>query len=350
MDKKQALGIRIRKRHAEAIRKILVENNLLCGDFKIIKNKNFIYFPVKKIPNETNNIKIETVKREFEKKEKTVNSYKDLLSLPKELEAELPTSYDVIGDIILLKLPKNLLKYKKEIGESLLQANKNINVVCLVEPVTGELRTRNVEILAGEERTTTAHTEYGVKFDIDIRKTYFSPRLATERKHVSTLVKPNEIVVDMFSGIAPFSIMIAKYANPKIIFAVDKNKDAVAYARENIRKNKLLDKIEVIHTDAKNIPKILSKRNIKADRIIMNLPFSAHLFFSNALSIAADECIIHYYDILKEDNIQERLDKLKSIAKGNNWTLSQIDVRKIKTYAPREFYIGIDIRATKMPM
>ena len=82
----------------------------------------------------------------------------------------------------------------------------------------------------------------------------------------------------------------------------------------------------------------------------MNLPFSAHLFFKNALEIVDNICIIHYYDILKEGKIQERINKLRRIAEENKTTLTNLNIRKIKTYAPREFYIGIDITAKKMPM
>ena len=54
--------------------------------------------------------------------------------------------------------------------------------------------------------------------------------LASERKRVAGLVKPGEIVVDMFAGVAPFSIMIARYAKPKIVYAIDKNKEAIILA------------------------------------------------------------------------------------------------------------------------
>ena len=140
---------------------------------------------------------------------------------------ELPTSYDVVGAIILIKLPKALFPYRKEIGKALLETHKNIRTVCLIDPVSGELRTRNVTIIAGENQTLTTHTEYGLSFDVDVETTYFSPRLASERKRVADLVKPGEIVVDMFAGVAPFSIMIARYAKPKIVYAIDKNKEAI---------------------------------------------------------------------------------------------------------------------------
>ena len=277
-------------------------------------------------------------------------SYKEHLSIPKKHKTELPSSYDVIGDIILIKLPESLSKYKKEIGTSLLLTNKNIKTICLAKPVEGELRTRNLEIIAGEKNLKTNHKEYGLKFEMDLNKTYFSPRLATERKRVTDSVKSGEIVVDMFAGVAPFSIMIAKYANPKVIYAFDKNKYAIDYGKKNIKINNVLNKIEIFHNDAKNVNKILNQKKAKADRVIMNLPFSAYLFFKYALDIIGGRGIIHYYDILGEEKINQRIGDLKRIAKEKNVVLTNINQRKIKTYAPREFYIGIDITAKRMPM
>ena len=85
----------------------------------------------------------------------------------------------------------------------------------------------------------------------------------------------------MFAGVAPFSIMMAKYADPEIVYAIDKNKEALKYAKQNIKRNNVLDRVEVINADAKEVPNILQK---KADRIIMNLPLSSHLFFVSAPS------------------------------------------------------------------
>ena len=79
----------------------------------------------------------------------------------------------------------------------------------------------------------------------------------------------------------------------------------------------------------------------------MNLPFSAYLFFSDALKITAKQSMIHYYDIITEEKIQDRIDNLKEIANRNSTSLTNLIIRKIKTYAPREFYICIDITAKK---
>ena len=345
MDTETAIGVQVGLRQAEKARRYLSENNLLRKDLKVSKDNSFIYFPVKEASHISNSYKI--IEKEFETNELKPKSYKEIVSIPDNLKQDLPTSYDIIGDIILIKLPENLIKYQEEIGKSLLKTNKNIKTVCLTQPVAGELRTRNVKVISGEKRTKTTHKEYGLTFNVDVKKTYFSPRLATERKRVANLVKPNEVVVDMFAGVAPFSIMIAKYASPKVIYAIDKNEDAVKSARQNIKRNNVLDKIEAIHTDAKEICRILNQKNAKADRVIMNLPFSAHMFFTSALEIINDNGTIHYYDIQKEDKIQERINELKKAAKENRVVLKNLDVRKIKTYAPREFYIGLDITVRK---
>ncbi|MFE3845866.1 class I SAM-dependent methyltransferase family protein [Thermoplasmatota archaeon] len=229
----------------------------------------------------------------------------------------------------------------------MIKAHKNIKTVCRIDPVSGELRIRNLSIISGSKNTETIHNEFGLKYNIDVSKAYFSPRLATERMRITNLVKPEEVIVDMFTGVAPFSINIAKYANPRKIYAIDKNKYAIEYAKKNIRINNVLDKIEVIHSDAKKVDDILNEKNEKANRIIMNLPFSAKSFLPYAFKISKEKIIIHYYDIIKEEDINNRIKELKKIAKVNKYKIINFNIRKIKTYSPREFYICIDITAKK---
>ncbi len=58
--------------------------------------------------------------------------------------------------------------------------------------------------------------------------------------------------------------------------------------------------------------------------------------------------MIHYYNIVKEENIEKRVNSLKKISEKQNFKLVKLNVKKIKTYAPRVFYIGIDITAQKI--
>lgn len=338
-------GIKIKKENAERFRKYLIEQNLLIKDLKINKNEEFVYFPIKYYPKKISSF--EPVKMEFEKIKEKPKSYKDIALIPNKFKKKLPTSYDVVGNILIIKIPKELMYYKKLIGTALMKANKNVSTVCHTTSVTGEFRTHNLEIISGKKSTITTHKEYGLNFYLDVAKTYFSPRLAEERKRITNLVKPGEVVIDMFAGIAPFSIMIAKYAKPKTVYAFDKNKDAINYAFKNVKLNNVVDKIEIIHADSKNIKNILCNKISKVDRIIMNLPFSAHKFFPYALSLISDKAIIHYYKIVEEKEIDEKLKELEKMGKKSEIIITEHKIRKIKTYSPREFYIGIDITAKK---
>lgn len=328
--------------HAEKIRKDLIKQNLLRTDLKIKKDESYIYFPVKDTSyNHTNN---RIVEMNFKQYNITPKSYKDVVNIPNSFKTLLPSSYDVTGDIIVLKLPENLLIYKEEIGKALLISNKNCKTVCLSQPVSGEYRTRTVSVIAGIHKTTTIHKEYNLSFSLDIKDMYFSVRLAGERKYVAGCVNKGEVVVDLFAGVAPFSVMIAAYAHPKIVYAVEKNPKAVVYAKQNCKINRVLDCVEVLCIDAKNASEHI---NQKADRIIMNLPFSSLDFFNTALQLINDTSVIHYYDILRQDEFENRLTQLNHIANKSGIKLRVDCLRKIKSYAPREFYIGLDITATK---
>jgi tRNA (guanine37-N1)-methyltransferase len=342
MARKKAKAVRVPLQEAEPVRRYLRERHLLREDVNIVKDGTYLYLPVTVVPSEVDSSTVVT--RLFEMKASKPSCYKDLVKIPQSLRDALPTSYDVVGDIILLKLPKVLLSYQNQIGEALLGTHPHIRTVCAITAVSGELRTRQVSIIAGEQRTLTTHTEYGLSFDVDVAETYFSPRLASERRRVASQVRPGETVVDMFAGVAPFSIMIARYANPRIVYAIDKNSMAVKLAKQNVKKNHVLERVEVICADAADVRTVVPAF---ADRIIMNLPFSAFQFFPVALSIAANPCSIHYYDILREEETQARIDALKTIAQEQLFGLTEISTRKIKSYTPREFYIGIDITATK---
>ena len=223
----------------------------------------------------------------------------------------------------------------------------NILTVCKISAVSGELRTRDIKIIGGERNLETIHKEYGARFKLNVKKVYFSPRLATERKRIADLVKEKEVIVDMFTGVSPFPIIIAKHSNPKVIYGIEKNKQAFFYAKENVKLNRLLDKIEIFNDDAENIDTIFKDLNIKADRIIMNLPFSAQNFFKKALEISNFSSFIHYYDFLKEEEIDDKIKILRGQAKEVRYKLKIEKINKIKSYSPREFYIGFDITAKR---
>lgn len=341
----RSLSVKISKEKGESARVFLRDLGLLRTDLRIKRNKEVLFIPVKQ--NHDLLKEFELVSSFFQKIKKEPRSYQELLDIPLELYNLLPTSFDIIGDILILRLPEELHSYSASIGDALLKTHAHVKTVCLTSPVSGDYRTRSVSIIAGRKQTMTKHKEYGSWFNVDVKNTYFSPRLASERKRVSMLIKKDSFVFDMFCGVGPFSILIARYAKPCQILAIDTNTIAVELARTNAKENKVDDLITVINEDAKDTSRILQFHKMIPDHIIMNLPFSAFKFFPLAVQHIADKGMIHYYDIIEEAKISNRCEQLERIAKTVDATLDQMRVHRIKTYAPHEFYIGIDITVSK---
>ena len=346
MPKIKSSSVKVKIADTEKVRRKLIKKDLLRRDLKILKNKDFVFIPIKEDEIEININGSELVKKRFEEIEKTPKSYKEIVKAPKKVIKDLPASYDIIGDIALIKVDKEIENYKFEIGKAIIKANKNINTVAKVKPVSGELRTRDIEIISGEKKTKTIHKEFGLEFFVDIKEVYFSPRLANERKRIADLVKKDEIVLDMFCGVATFPILINKISKPRLIYGIDKNKKAIEFAKKNIQINGMYNKIIVTNKDANLVKEVLPKE-ITINRIIMNLPFSSKDFLKNAFSLIKDECFIHFYEILSKEKISIRVEELKEICKKNGIIAKKIKVNKIKSYTPREFYICFDIRAKR---
>ena len=104
-----------------------------------------------------------------------------------------------------------LEEYKKVIGEEILMIHKRVRTVLVKSgPVTGLYRTRGFEVIAGLKKTDTKYKEHGCVYYLDLAKVYFSPRLSHEHNRVASQVKEDETIIDMFAGVGPFSILIAK--------------------------------------------------------------------------------------------------------------------------------------------
>ncbi len=167
--------------------------------------------------------------------------------LTSEESDELISAFDQIGDIIIVRVPDSLLSKKKLIGETLLEQVKSAkSVFYQSSSVEGEFRTRNLEILAGDDKTETEYKEFGCKFIVDVKKVFFSPRLSSERMRIAELVKDGEVIVNMFGGIGMFSIIAAK-KKKCIVYNIDINPDATKLCEKNVTLNKLLGNIITIH-------------------------------------------------------------------------------------------------------
>lgn len=205
--------------------------------------------------------------------------------------------------------------------------------------VHGTIRIRDLELIAGEDNPVTIHKEHGARLKLNVKEVYFSPRLATERKRVSDSVSDGENILDLFCGIGPFPVVIARNNNVNIT-GVDINENAIKYFKENIRLNKLKN-VDAICGDAREIS---TSFKMKFDRIIMNLPGLAYDFLDVAMNLIEDDGIINYYEF--SDGYEQGTKRLIDAGLKENKNVEIINTRKVKSTSPGEWHVAIDAKVT----
>jgi tRNA (guanine37-N1)-methyltransferase len=333
-------GLKVNKNRANDVRKILLKHSIINLEAKIKRENDFVIIPLTKKP-EKNLLtyfgeNIELVETTFEIQKKVPRSLKDYLKgrIDTQKIDEIRGSFDIIGNIVILEIPEDLEGFKDLIGEAALKFTKRKAVFRKKSEIKGIIRTRELEHLAGDDISETIHQEFGCRLMLDIKKVYFSPRLATERKRVADRVKNGEIIVDMFAGVGPFPILIAKNHDVKI-YAIDINPEAYRYMQKNIELNKVQDKVIPILGDVREV---LSDKNIKADRIIMNLPGTAFEFLDSAMNSIKDGGVIHYYEF--SEDFKKPVERIKKAAYPRKVEI--LDKRKVRSKSPGKWHVGID--------
>ncbi|MBN1923532.1 MAG: class I SAM-dependent methyltransferase family protein [Nanoarchaeota archaeon] len=233
---------------------------------------------------------------------------KDLLKnvLTKEELSLVKRSFDQVGSIAQLEVPEELKSKEKIIAEKVLHSFKNIKTVVKKSDITqGEYRIRPVKILVGEKTTETLHKENGVLLKLDLNKTFFTPRLSGERLRVLSRINKGDVVADLFCGVGPYSILIAKFSKAKKVIMNDLNKNAVYYLEQNIKLNKLDEKrIEVYNRDAKSF-------KLKADKVIMNIPKFSESFLKTAFKNCKVGGTVFYYTFANDEELKDRVKEIK---------------------------------------
>lgn len=270
--------------------------------------------------------------------------------LPAEEAHKVYNSFDIIGEIAIIKLPVNASEKAQLVAKTIMSIHRNVKTVLLqTGPVAGDFRLRALKHVAGENKTSTIHREFGCLFAVDVAKTYFSPRLAYERMRIAQLVEPNETVVNMFAGVGCFSIIIAKYSKVSKVFSIDVNAAAFQFMQENIRLNRVYDKVIPLLGDSKEI--VTSQLQHTADRVLMPLPEKALEYLPCAVSALKDTGgWIHYYGLEHATKTERPAEKVKFKitekleALGVNFEVPF--VRVVRSTGPNWFQLAADMHIT----
>ena len=260
--------------------------------------------------------------------------------------SELYGAFDQIGDIIIIRIPDSLLSKKKTIGEILLQKVKTAkSVFYQSSPVEGDFRIRNLELLAGEDKTETEYKEHGCRFRVDVQKAFFSPRLSTERERIANIINDGEIIVNMFGGVGMFSIIAAK-KKKCLVYNIDINPHAIELCKKSIRLNKLKGQVESITGDASQI---IEERLVdKGDKVLMLLPERSDEFLGLAIKATKSGGIIHYYSHQHADKKQDAVELSKQHFLQVTPVKSEvIGGRMVRPVGPHYYQTVVDVRITK---
>ena len=341
--------LKVKKEHAESARQFLKEKGWL-DKARVVGSTPDRYvilplagkFPkniIKKFPGS----KFET--KNLQKFPERPGDLKQLLrNILSEKDIEQVTkSYDVVGDIAILEIPKRMEKHDLAIAWALKRTFPAIKVIAKKVGKVGDLheiyRIRRLKILTGENRLATEHKESGIIMRLDLGQVYFSPRSSHERERIAKLVKPNEKVLVMFAGIGPFALVIAKQ-KPVNVIAVEKNPDAVKFMEENIRVNYAGNRVIPILGDVREI---LPELKEKFDRIIMPYPEESWQFLELAFNYANPKATIHFYAFVNEKEIEKAKERIRKIAGKAG---RQVEVKRVVvagSYAPRTWRYCFDI-------
>lgn len=268
-----------------------------------------------------------------------INTLREKLKtkIPEYDVKKIMKSYEQLGDILIISIPRDYKEFTDFIGNSFYESFE-CKTVLEKGSISGEFRIPYYKKIIGDGFVTT-HKENGIFYKMDLSKVMFSSGNIAERIRMAHVSSPNERIIDMFCGIGYFTLPLAKYGKSKV-WALEKNPDSFDLLLENIALNKLMDRVTPINTDCLNF-----NPDFKADRIIMGYFSDDEKFLLKALDMIKEGGIVHYHNTIpekSEPSIKNDIEKLISSNKGR--TIEPLYYRKIKKYSPGVWHIVFDFK------
>jgi tRNA (guanine37-N1)-methyltransferase len=275
----------------------------------------------------------------------------------------LVKSYDLIGDVIVIRIPPEVESKREIIAEALhtiYPKVRTIAAVPLYSRTDERYRTRDLKVIWGDESLETTYREHGCIFKADLKHVFVSPRLSYERMRIAAKVAPSETIVNMFAGAGCFSILIAKLQPQTKIYSIDVNPHAYEYMKENVALNKVEEQVVPLIGDAREEAEKLEGF---ADRVLMPLPEQAHAFLPSAIrALHLDEegadkgrtRVIHYYTVSEGRKDEalftipfEKAQDIITSAFGSSVHIALEEKRIVRSVAPRTYHVVLDLRVVQ---
>jgi tRNA (guanine37-N1)-methyltransferase len=341
---------RVKKTHAERLRRLLARKSLLNGEGRIKHSISYVYFPV---VNEDEKIKklihaagAELVGRKGREIKKRGSFADGVEKARRDSGTRMSAGYDVIGTIAIIDVGADIGAGRvRQLAKELMEENSHVKtVLAKAGAVAGRYRIRGLRYVAGRRNFATVHRENGCSFYMDVRKTFFSPRLAYERARIARLSKGKERVVVMFAGAGPFVVQIAKANGRAEVVGIELNRDSFSYMKRNIELNRLKNARAVFG----NVRTVSRRYRNIADRILMPLPMSSMDFLGDAFDVAKTRAVIHLYAFCSSDTLgKELIDRTIDLGRKRGISITLIGKRVVRPYSSKELEMAFDLLVRK---
>jgi tRNA (guanine37-N1)-methyltransferase len=313
----------------EAVRHLLLDAGRLRTDLAILREGDQLALPLADddpVPGDWGEVTF----REFAPvRPPGATDYRErMVATPEEFEL-LPRSFDVVGDVVLVRIPPELSSRSKEIGEALLAFVPGARIVGADHGVRGPERRRTLERLAGDGGWRTRHRENGLAIEVDLERAYFSPRLGHEHERVARAVVPGERVYDLCCGVGPFALAIARDGRASHVTAVDSNPDALELLRASLVHRSFASRLTVVDARVEEF----TAGAEPVERVILNLPHEGIKYLPSVARTVARRGRLHYYEVTPRTEFERRAEAVvRTLERPEEWTVS--DQHVVHPYSP----------------
>ncbi len=329
------LAVRAKKEDVAATLKIIIEQGLLDRSRKVVEKSSYVEIPVTDfVPG------FQVISQNspvfYRKTPDLTEALKSEL-LPEEIEL-LPRGWQILGEVIVVKIHPRLNLYQGRIAQALLDFYPRCKTVLRDYGIEGPFREPMRETIAGT-KTETVHRENGVTFNLDARKVMFSAGNLSERMRMSNLGR-GEYVVDMFAGIGYFSIPMAVHSRPSKILAIELNPNAYHYLCQNIRMNRVEEIVEPVLGDcAKVTPEGV------ADRVVMGMVQVTDRYLLKGIGALRPGGVLHYHQTIPSSmHPKKAICDIEEAARAIGRRFQILRCIRVKKYSPGVVHSVVDAR------
>ena len=264
-----------------------------------------------------------------------------------EFGDEFPQAFEIQGDVLLVKIPEEMVEIEHEIAQAMLEQFPSVRVVCHDDGVVGEFRVRNLRVLKARDdnvSTRTRYREHGYEFNIDPAVAYFSGRLGTQRIRTFDAVSSMSqskgrplVIADPYAGVGPSMALLYTDANlVSKAYVNDMNPDAIPLLKQNMEyfhsKRKHDGTYLVDCMDARELMKSRPELMGVIDVLLINLPHESINHLPDLLPLLSeDESLVCGWSIQeKQADIEHQL---RAVIEERDWTIIRIHVEEIKGFS-----------------